>query len=338
MGERTSSTSHNLTTFSSAVGAEMPNTFSWKGKTFHQIISAIQMNTSSLDISANNYVNMGNNVFLPQPLKIYRKEIVSVPLLNPTVQRTPVSIDEMNRPGGSIVIQQYKQPHATGLDHLVIDAKEMGETNNSTDHPGTCLSFTTGGVCLDPETNARRRVRSSGRMKPNYNSTSQQYLTTRNRTFQQNQFQYLHSGNSTAVPGTAGSGHNVYASQGSASSWAIYDSSGTLSSCSHTKPAFTPVYYKPNNPTFAQQGAVDAGSYLVRKKFDTITNNVAVYRRAYGNSVANAMGYGIADSVYTYKDKIGYPLKKTPVIKLYPNGKVTSNCCVNTTIDPRMPA
>jgi hypothetical protein len=88
------------------------------------------------------------------------------------------------------------------------------------------------------------------------------------------------------------------------------------------------MYYKPNNWKFSQQGAADASTFMLRRKFDTITNNTAVFRRVYGNQVASAMSYGIANSVYTYKDKIGYPLPKRPRIR----PESTPTCCTDTHI------
>jgi hypothetical protein len=139
-------------------------------------------------------------------------------------------------------------------------------------------------------------------IKNNYSTSSQEYLHTRNRTFQQNQFNYVVSGNRTAEPGTNLASNNVYRTQSEAAS---------------TCTSKTPVYYKPSNSKFAQQGAVNSGSYLLRKKFDTITDNTVMYRKAYGNQVASAMGYGSAQGVYTYKDKIAFPVKKTPVFPSY---------------------
>ena len=148
-------------------------------------------------------------------------------------------------------------------------------------------------------------------------------------SFQQNQYQYVQQGNTSTIPGTSAASSNVYRTQSSFTSLALYPSSqasaSALSSCTKTDRPYTASYYKPNNASFAQQGAVDAGSYILRRKFNTITNNVARYRKVYGYTVASAMGYGVADSVYTYKDKIGYPRKKTPIISKY---SPMIQCCV----------
>jgi hypothetical protein len=85
------------------------------------------------------------------------------------------------------------------------------------------------------------------------------------------------------------------------------------------KPLYTPLYYKPNNPKFAQQGGVSCSSLVSRKKYDTITNNTEIYRSAYGLHVANAMAYGVPANGYTVKDKIGYPMTNTPVFSKYSN-------------------
>jgi hypothetical protein len=77
---------------------------------------------------------------------------------------------------------------------------------------------------------------------------------------------------------------------------------------------FTATYYKPNNSQFGQQGGVSASSYITRKKYNSITNNTVLYRRAYGNGLASAMAYGsLSESPYTIKGKMNYPAPKTPV-------------------------
>jgi len=91
----------------------------------------------------------------------------------------------------------------------------------------------------------------------------------------------------------------------------------TSTSTPGVKPTYVPIYYKPNNPQFAVQGAVDASTRTARNRYNTITNNTAVYSNAYGLSVANALAYGVPAGGYTWKDKIGYPLKQTPVFSKY---------------------
>jgi hypothetical protein len=98
-----------------------------------------------------------------------------------------------------------------------------------------------------------------------------------------------------------------------------YTNNFTFSSTSTPgiKPTYVAIYYKPNNPQFAVQGAVDASTRTARNRYNAITNNTALYNNAYGLSVANALAYGVPAGGYTWKDKIGYPLKKTPVFSKY---------------------
>jgi hypothetical protein len=79
-------------------------------------------------------------------------------------------------------------------------------------------------------------------------------------------------------------------------------------------PTYSSVYYKPNNPQFAQQGAVSSSSHITRRKYDSITHSSVLYRAAYGLHVANALAYGVSENGYTIKDKLGYPTKQTPTV------------------------
>lgn len=94
----------------------------------------------------------------------------------------------------------------------------------------------------------------------------------------------------------------------------VYATAGTFVSENETllKSSYVPVYYKPSNSKFANQGAVDSSSRTVRLKYDSITNSTKNYRDAYGSEVANALAYGVGSYGYTIKDKIGYPNKCTP--------------------------
>jgi hypothetical protein len=70
--------------------------FSWKGKTFNQVISSIQNNNKLIN-------NIGlSELFKPLPLKIYRREIAStIPLI--CNSRISSSIDIINQPNGTLV-------------------------------------------------------------------------------------------------------------------------------------------------------------------------------------------------------------------------------------------
>jgi hypothetical protein len=450
--------------------------FQWKGKTFSQITSSLKRNT---------YQNNGNirSMFLANPLKIYRREIAS-PFNVSCNPRTSLSIDEINRPGGSIVNTASTNPN--GLVNTTDDILP----NNTCEYPGTCSVF------LSPSDNARRRVRSGGmiprkfdtsRNNDQYYTSSNQYLVSRNRTFKQNQYNFIRQGTSTAKPGDSLSSANVYSPNGinhcqkyfippgttfqyqwidaqyytvtisgnpgetTSNFYAVEDVNkilqNTMSNNQHffisetaqninknilfnnnfwynqnvifllsisynnesnqielqvlpadsnifslsafeipnlintTTPAFTmptttvvpgfkilnnvfqlaigfnagnypaipisydensqnvqtnlssqtflssiapglqslyvKLYYKPNNSQFAQQGAVSSSSLIARVKYDTITNSTVPYRNAYGTAVASALAYGVSSNQYTIKDKIGFPMTRTPIISKY---------------------
>jgi len=89
---------------------------------------------------------------------------------------------------------------------------------------------------------------------------------------------------------------------------------------------YVKMNYKPNNSQFAVQGAVSGSNFILRKKYDTITDGGAKMKAAYGSATASALAYGVTDQQYTLKQKMGYPIAQTPVISKY-NGEV---CCINS--------
>lgn len=82
------------------------------------------------------------------------------------------------------------------------------------------------------------------------------------------------------------------------------------------KPPYVPIYYKPSNPQFANQGGVSSSNYVSKRRYDAITNNGEANRQAYGAAVANALAYSVPIPGYTLKDKIGYPNKLIPKFPL----------------------
>ena len=443
---------------------------SWKGRTFNQVHSSIQKNGQYTENSSNSV----ENLFSANPLKIYRREVANI-TTEPCNSRASLRLDNFNRPSGTINISSATNNN--GLVNTIIDP-----TSNN-----TCENYENCSVVLSPAENARNRVRSSGMIKRKFNenrnndtyyTSTSQYLNSRNRTFIQNQYNYIRIGDSTATPGTNLASGNIYSPSGTNhcakyslpnttfkykwintipdgttismnddteytvtipngnysltdinrvfkqtmfqnlhflikdpagttneyysenisyalnlaynnntnvieinsyrididtfqpvnytiptnssgnKTWdlpstgtgvnkfpqiiisnnemkkalgftdASYPSSqvntnneivqtNTSSSTPSIQPLYTKLYYKPNNPQFAQQGAVSAGDLITRKKYNSITNSTAAYRDAFGNHVANALAYGVPSNGYTIKDKIGYPMKKTPTFNNY---------------------
>lgn len=93
---------------------------------------------------------------------------------------------------------------------------------------------------------------------------------------------------------------------------------GALSNSSHTVyPSYSITYYKPSNNRFATQGGVSSSDMTQRIKYETISRNGLLFANVLGSEVGSAMSYGVSEHVYTLKDKIGYPVTKTPVIDKY---------------------
>ena len=173
----------------------------WKGSTFNQVVTHIKKNGTTANES------LGNNIFSALPLKTYRKEIGTGSC---TSSRNTTTIEELNRPGSSIV--NSKSPVCNGLVNIV----DFNVPYNSSEKIGECASECVVGT---PETNARRRVRSSGMIKkqfdlstekPTYYTDSRQYLNSRNKTYAQNNFHYFREGDATAVQGSSQSIANIY--------------------------------------------------------------------------------------------------------------------------------
>jgi len=426
----------------------------WKGISYQQLASGIKLNTY-----AKNTVLFPKLLMKALPLQIYRRELGSTATkCNP---RTSL-IGQFDNPGQTIVTAY---PTKNGLA-LTLDKKNINYDNNSCQHPNapsnsqqTCQAF------QSPQINAKRRVRSAGMVRLKYNNVSSnyftdtnQYLTSRNRTFQQNQYFHIRQGDPTATPGTLGAVNNIYSANGydncpkflvsapityqytwlnngtnvgqsntsvftvtipvglyniddfnnilnstmltnlhymtkmitntpfffltftyngnldrvvltstsmststflpsllykypnfKVQTWSVPSTAfnpqvtipiqpifqSGLGFASGTYPAtgnsttdqtstgtgqpslkrnYVPIYYKPNNPEFACQGAVSGSSLIARKRYDAITNAANKLRTSYGIQSADAMAYGVPGPGYTLKDRVGFPVIKTPVI------------------------
>ena len=286
----------------------------WKGRTFSQVSAVIRYNGT---------IPVPNNTRLfmkPLPQKIFRREIASS-VGTQTNSRASVMVRDFEIPGANIVHSSYNGDLCkVGLVNTI----DMNLPYGKTPYPGSACYNTTVQLekntnsCLSTESNALRRVRSSGMIKRKFNTnknndtyytSNAQYLESRNKLYQQNQFHLLRVGDPTSTPGGPGSYQNVYAS-------------ATPSHCGNDlTTTYVPVYYKPNNSEFGTQGAVSDSTRLLRKKYNTITYGGEKLRSAFGNATTNALAYSSPQNAFTLKDRIGYPLKKTPVVSKY-NGNV----------------
>ena len=422
-----------------------PKYSGWKGKLFYEVIASIQKNTRNASTLSLNQLRKA------LPLKIYRKEIHNIGgQTNPKVcnPRTSTKISDFDTPGNTIVSETNKS-FTNGLVNI-IDSNLTTLTGEN----GSCNNPT--GCNFSPQVNARRRCRSAGmtprkfntaRNNDTYSSSTQQYLTSRNRTIKQNEYNYIRKGNSGYIPGPGLAASNVYSPNGLSHCslplispenrnntityiWVdtniytatipsgyydvasfnaafqaqqiinktylvgpdsnkvfllnisydtqtksvvlianpvnqtIYPSGfyerpedaewspevnyppgqtretsfviladdnfsflvgffpGTYSGGLNNKSSFegtlvssyVPLYYKPNNPEFGVQGAVDSSTRTHRAKYNTITTAASGLRSAYGNAAANALSYGVSEQAYTIKSAVGDKVVFTPVI------------------------
>jgi hypothetical protein len=311
---------------------------SWKGKTFSQITASVRRNALALKVANSSTVPVAKTLFMKaQPLQMYRKEIASV-RPNTCNERTSSTVSNFEIPGANIV--NSKQSTTNGLVNTLDMNSSYGMTPYpntvcETNFPGAPSSFQAFGTntpystqkCLSAENNALKRVRSSGMIRKafqlnknndTYYPGSNQYLYSRNKTFSQNQYHLIRSGDAKSTPGTATTIANTYAS----------NSPSHCSNQNDPKTNYVPIYYKPNNPGFATQGAVESSARLVRLKYDTITDGGAKLATVFGKQTADALSYPSTGEEYTLKHKVGFPGKKTPVFPKYPSSNSAKNTCV----------
>lgn len=426
--------------------------FKWKGKTFYETIATIQLNTNKSSTLSNHQLRKA------LPLSIYRKEIHNInsqPFPKNCNPRISTKISAIMDTPASTTVSRTQQTYSNGLvDILDIHPTTLTAENGGCNSPNACFS---------PQFNARKRVRSAGMIpkkfntnKNNdvYNTSTQQYLISRNRSIKQNEYNYIRKGDSGMIPGPGLSAANIYSPAGlshcyqpmissanvnnsfsytwvDGTSYNVtipdgnynvralntafqivqmqqynylktpsganifllgfsYDnktqslvlitnvtSQATCSANGYTEPSgagwlisnlpltdpssitaypptagatfinipdtnfadligfmpgiyyaginetsytgsilpsYVQLHFKPNNPSFGVQGAVDSSTLTQRVKYETITDGAGSVRSAYGSAAANALAYGVSEQAYTAKTIVGDKPPLTPVI------------------------
>jgi len=257
---------------------------SWKGRTFNQITSYIRKNGG-----VSSAVTVGNNIFNNMPLKIYRREI-AVPTETNCKQRSAIRIDILNAPGGSITNSAV---NAGGLVNKI----DFNLTENSSERPGSACDNVCASTGSSSQSNALRRLRSGGMIKKQfdlstskqtYYTNSQQYINSRNRGFNQNQFYYTRTGDTSSKPGDSLSTNNIYTTNTITDCKKIYISAATsfqytwvnqpnmVSTVNTTPPAQVTVnvpagYYNINDINDVLHNTMIANSHYYRR-LDNLTN------------------------------------------------------------------
>jgi hypothetical protein len=168
---------------------------SWKGRTFNQIVTKLKKNKNDMT---------STNIFIHPPIKQYRRELVSTG----NCSRATISMTDFNVPGGTVVNS------ATGKGVHIVD---FILPNDKTERPEN-------NSCAIRANDARRRMRSSGNIKSvinsdsittvKYCSSSIQYLESKNRKFDQNNYSVLKYGEPTFKDGIPSTMQNVYTPNG----------------------------------------------------------------------------------------------------------------------------
>jgi hypothetical protein len=279
---------------------------SWKGKTFTQITSKIQKNKISIN-------NNSDIIYRARPLPIYRREIASHKTSSSTGRnRISAQIRAFEQPGGYLVnVDSSSISNSLGIESI-LDKQTVKPLNQQNEiYCNAKIPFDINDQinvkCLSAQSNALRKTRSSGIIKPKYYTTTKQYLYNRKRTFEQNQFNYLKSGDPNALPGSAASFKNTYESGG-----------GVFNTKDNGKILNCPVVYKPCNYNYSKNTAVESSTRVDRIKYNALNHISSSYKGVYGTYIDSYYSNGGAIPGYNIKDKIGYSLTKVPVIM--PNG------------------
>lgn len=187
---------------------------SWKGKSFQEITASIKKNTNTTDeILASSRA---------QPMKHYRKELISAYTANIPNQRISISLNNINTPGSTIVNSSVCSSSLNDCVGGIALTKNFNLTENLTErpcYPNSTENINTDDTGFSQASIARRRVRSSGiisnKSRPGttndmYKTSNAQYLESRGLTFKQNQYNYVKEGDKTAIPGDVLSMSNIY--------------------------------------------------------------------------------------------------------------------------------
>jgi hypothetical protein len=430
---------------------------SWKGRIFYQVVASIQKNNKNAPTLSVQQLRK------PLPLSIYRREIHNVrgqTLPKNCNVRISTKISDFETPGNNLVSETQKSFSNGLVNTLDINPTTLSAENGACNNANACF--------LSPQQNAKKRCRSAGmiprrfntnRNNDTYSTSTQQYLTSRNKTIKQNEYVYIRKGSSGLIPGPGLAASNIYSPGGlshcyqpqisvannnntfsyvwadggtytvtipdgqydieslnqvfktiqiqngtylvgpnssrvflmnisydtntqSAVLYAGVTSQADCTTNSYTKPVgvtwylnrtiagyfpatnptpvaspytagasyfiisqytlfsnligFAPgtyfgginestfrpditpnyvtLYYKPNNPGFGVQGAVESSTRMLQLKYNTVTNGAGGIRSAYGDATANALAYGVSEHAYTAKTQVGDKQIKTPVI------------------------
>jgi len=241
-------------------------------------------------------------------------------IVKPNIPRNPGNYKD----DAGLVADSLKIPEECSTCRGIAIVSNWMPINDLTEKPEPITQTPT--FCCNAEYKARRRVLPANTvLKKNYYTSNAQYLYNRCQTFEQRQFNFL-TGSAdpnlssaekiaavNAKPGSALSVFNLYVANCNPNIGLVPDESrcscGPGSSCpsancpnSSCNNGCKRVYYKPNNPQFAKQGAVSSSTRTFKANVVTIEKNIANQRRAVNFASINPASTAVfAPFVYKLK-------------------------------------
>ena len=255
----------------------------WKGPSTGSAVPA----WSRPLINDNNGANTGTS-FAARPIKHWRKQLV--PAANSGISKNAGVGMPMDRPGGSVYLGA-----TVDCSNCPVNLAELISTTKNTvfnttkDASGNC-------VACNPETNiiksAVTLLNKNNRNYTNYYSDTKGYLQSRCLTYDQKL-------STNPIPGNNYTGPASDSPTGSQ----VYFTDTCSKKCASDNSRVRTIY-KPNNPNYSQQGAVDSSSRLDRLKYNTINKNGKSFKTNWGQQGANAGSYkGTTEAPYFLKSK-----------------------------------
>ena len=230
--------------------------------------------------------NIPQKFGLPRPIKLYRRGILSQ---NYQESQTPGSSVNrqvksytgnanmvsqlMDYPGGS----SFKENSTTIIQSNCSTCPGVGIVStyqpsaDLTENPNA-LTQTKSFCCNDEYKALKRVIPTSTNLKKKYYTTTKEYLYNRCNTFEQRQFNYITSGNVISKPGGPEATNNTYRANCNPN-FVVTDPNNIEESINQS--TCSPVIYKPNNYTFAKQGAVMSSNHILQKIVNTIEKSAS---------------------------------------------------------------
>lgn len=241
-----------------------------------------------------------------RPLKHWRKQLVP-PVKSSSSAKA--SGDILNRPGGSVSINTSvlcpscdDSQSVASVNTLVFgnNAYLTNSTPNPTYDGGATVTNPDSneyGKCVscDPESNVIKT--GTTLLNKQYYQTTKGYLYSRGQTFSQKATPVKRAGVTYVDP----EGNPLFPTD-YANGPQMFNVPNCPTVCDDNQPVAT--IYKPNNPNYAVQGAVDSSTRIMRLKQQAMNKNGASFSSAYGMAAANAGRYSTVSSPYFIKSKV----------------------------------